>query len=70
MRIKRIAQSGMHAVCYDCHNRAEFEISFGEHKPAWHLCLRDAKYLSGFLGRRVAEHEAGLPIPSQASKED
>ena len=70
MRIKRIPSTGMHAVCYDCHNRAEFEITFGRHQPALHLCLRDARYLSGFLGRRIAEHEADLPIPKPRFEEE
>jgi len=63
MRIKRIPKDEMRGPCHDCHNRAEFEVTFGEQRPTLRLCLRDAKYLAGFLQRRVDEHERGDPIP-------
>jgi len=63
MRIKRIPKDEMRGPCHDCHNRAEFEVTFGAQRPTLRLCLRDAKYLSGFLGRRIEEAVADLPIP-------
>ena len=68
MRIKRIPKDE-HRPCHDCHNRAEIEVTFGQQRPTLRLCLRDARYLSGFMARRVAEAEADLPIPKSRFEE-
>jgi hypothetical protein len=72
MRIKRIPKDQEHGrgVCHDCHNRAEFEITFGGLRPPLHLCLHDAKYLAGYLARRITEHEENRPIPKPRVDED
>jgi len=47
-----------------------FEVDFGEKRPRLRLCLRDGKYLVEFMGRRIAEHEAGKPIPVPRQRDD
>jgi hypothetical protein len=63
MKIRRISRSEPRGFCFDCHNRAEMEVSFGPHRPALRLCMRDARYMSGFMARLIADHDAGKPIP-------
>ena len=63
MKVARIRPEDNKGFCHDCHSRAVFDVDFGELRPRLRLCLRDAKYLVEFMQRRVAEHEAGKPIP-------
>jgi len=63
MKIRRISKTEPRGFCFDCHNRAEMEVSFGSHRPTLRLCMRDARYLSGFMAARIADHDEGKPIP-------
>lgn len=60
MRVSRI--TGVPAPCSSCHNRAIIEVTTDH--PNIRLCARCAKYLQDFIGRRLAEHLAGTPIPT------
>jgi len=70
MKVARIRPEEDKGHCHDCHSRAVFEVDFGELRPRLRLCLRDGKYLVEFMGRRIAEHEAGKPIPVPRQRDD
>lgn len=68
MKISRITSNP--GPCADCHNRAIIQVAITQDSPIIRLCLRCAKYLQEFVGRRVAEHEAGRPIPTPRGARD
>ena len=70
MRLRRIPRSEPYARCFECHNRAQMEVSYGPHHPIVRLCLRDARYQSGFMQRLIRDHDQGKPIPPIAKFRD
>ena len=63
MKMRRISRDEPRGFCFDCHNRAEIEVNFGPHRPPLRVCMRDARYLSGFMARLIRDHDDGKPIP-------
>jgi hypothetical protein len=70
MRVGRIPPDETKGFCHGCHNRAVIEVVFGAPRPNLRLCGKCSKYLSDFLARRVAEHNAGTPIPTPKANSD
>ena len=69
MKIRRIPKDEENrGYCHDCHSRAEIEATFGGKRPALRLCLHDARYMGGVLTSRVAEADAGVPIPKAGER--
>ena len=68
MKIRRIPKEENRGYCHDCHSTAAIEITFGSKRPALRLCLHDARYLGGVVNSRIAEEEAGVPIPKPGER--
>lgn len=70
MRVGRIPPGEEKGFCHGCHNRAIIQASFGDKRSDLKLCGKCSKYLSDFLARRLAEHDAGTPIPTPKASAD
>ena len=70
MRVGRIPPDQAKGFCHACHNRAIIDVALGTARPNLRLCGKCSKYLSDFLARRLAEHEAGSPIPTAKERAD
>ena len=69
MKIRRIAKSDPNrGFCSDCHTKADLEIDFGRKHPSLRLCARCGRYLGGVVINRIAEAEAGVPIPEPGTR--
>lgn len=69
MKIRRIPKDEPRGEeCHSCHSRPTIEVDFGSKRPVLRVCSRCGRYLSGVIVNRIAEAEAGVPIPEPGTR--